>query len=50
MPKVSVIMPVYNGEKHIAEAIESVFAQTFEDWDFWIINEFGSNDHTVDIV
>ena len=44
MPKVSVVMPVYNGAKHIREAIESVLEQTFSDWDFWIINEYGSND------
>ena len=50
MPKISVIMPVYNGAAHIREAIESVLAQTFTDWDFWIINEFGSNDGTVEIV
>ena len=50
MPKVSVIMPVYNGAKHIREAIDSVLAQTFQDWDFWIINEFGSNDGSAEIV
>lgn len=50
MPKVSVIMPVYNGEKHISEAIESVIAQTMTDWDFWIINEFGSVDRSAKIV
>ena len=50
MPKVSVIMPVYNGAKHIREAIDSVLAQNFQDWDFWIINEFGSNDGSAEIV
>ena len=50
MPKVSVVMPVYNGAKHIREAIESVLAQTFSDWDFWIINEYGSNDGSAAIV
>ncbi len=50
MPKVSVIMPVYNGAKHIREAIESVLAQTFQDWDLWVINEFGSNDGSAEIV
>lgn len=37
MPKVSVIMNCYNGEKYLREAMSSVFAQTFQDWEivFW---------------
>lgn len=37
MPKVSVIMNCYNGEKYLREAMDSVFAQTFQDWEivFW---------------
>ena len=31
--KISVIMSVYNGEEYLAEAIDSVFGQTFEDFD-----------------
>lgn len=50
MPKVSVVMPVYNGAKHIREAIDSVLAQEFADWDFWIINEYGSDDGSGEIV
>lgn len=50
MPKISVVMPVYNGAKHIREAIESVLAQTFTDWDCWIINEYGSDDGSAKIV
>lgn len=50
MPKVSVVMPVYNGAEHIREAIDSVLAQTFPDWDFWIINECGSDDGSAEIV
>ncbi len=50
MPKVSVVMPVYNGAKHIKEAIDSVLAQTFADWDFWVINEYGSDDGSAEIV
>lgn len=50
MPKVSVVMPVYNGAKHIKEAIDSVLTQTFVDWDFWVINEYGSDDGSAEIV
>ncbi|QTH42269.1 glycosyltransferase family 2 protein [Cohnella sp. LGH] len=50
MPKVSVVMPVYNGAQHLHESIESIQRQTFTDWEFIIINEFGSNDGSAEIV
>jgi len=37
-PLVSVVMPVYNGEKMLAEAIESVLAQTYPHFDVTIVN------------
>lgn len=39
MCKVSVVTSVYNCEKYIAETIESVINQSFEDWEFIIIND-----------
>lgn len=48
-PIVSVIMPVYNAEAYVGEAIESILAQTYIDIDFIIIND-GSVDSTADIV
>lgn len=39
MPKVSVIMPAYNAEKYIAEAIDSILGQTFTDLEFIILND-----------
>jgi glycosyltransferase involved in cell wall biosynthesis len=48
-PAVTVLMPVYNGEKYIHEAVESVLSQTFSDYEFLIIDD-GSSDSGMDIV
>ncbi len=48
-PRVSVIMPVYNGEKYLADAVESILTQTFTDFEFFIIDD-GSTDGTAEIV
>ncbi|HLO18487.1 MAG TPA: glycosyltransferase [Anaerolineales bacterium] len=44
-PRISVLMAVYNGEKYLGEAIESVLNQTFTDFEFIIIDD-GSIDST----
>jgi glycosyltransferase involved in cell wall biosynthesis len=44
MPKVSVIMSVYNGEKYLAEAIESILGQSFRDFEFIIIDDASRDD------
>ena len=49
MPLISVIIPVYNGEKTIRETIESVLSQTFTDFELIVIND-GSQDATLQIV
>lgn len=43
MPEVSVIIPVYNGEAFLREALESVFAQDFDDYEL-IVADDGSTD------
>lgn len=48
MPKVSVIMPVYNAEKYLSEAIESVLKQTYLDFELILIND-RSTDHSKEI-
>lgn len=45
MPKVSVVLPTYNGEKYIRESIDSVIAQTFSDWELIIVDDC-SKDNT----
>ena len=49
MPKVSVLMSVYNGEKYLKEAIKSILGQSFKDFEFIIIND-GSIDKTEKII
>jgi glycosyltransferase involved in cell wall biosynthesis len=49
MPKVSVLMPAYNAEQYIGEAIQSILDQTFEDFEFIIIDD-RSTDHTWEII
>jgi len=49
MPKVTVLMPVYNGERYLWEAIESILRQTWTDFEFLIIND-GSMDKSREII
>lgn len=48
-PYVSVVMAVYNGERHLYETISSILSQTFTDFEFLIIND-GSTDSTAELL
>ncbi len=47
--KISIILPVYNGEKYIAKSIRSIISQSFQDWELLVIDD-GSIDSTENIV
>lgn len=38
LPRVSIVTPVYNNEDYIGECIESVLSQTYQNWDYTIVN------------
>ena len=44
MPRVSVILPVYNGEPYLAESIDCILGQTFADFELIIINDGSTDD------
>ena len=48
-PKLSIVMPAYNHQQLVGEAIESVLTQTFGDFEFIIIDD-GSTDNTADVI
>ncbi len=48
-PRISVVMPVYNGERFFSEAIESILNQSYRDFEFIIVDD-GSTDSTPDIL
>jgi glycosyltransferase involved in cell wall biosynthesis len=47
-PLVSIITPVYNGEKYLVKCIESILAQTYQNWEYIIVNNC-STDRTLEI-
>ena len=49
MEKVSVIVPVYNSEKYLAECISSVIEQTYKNWELLLIDDC-STDKSLDII
>ncbi|WP_162426757.1 glycosyltransferase family 2 protein [Pontibacter pudoricolor] len=49
MPALTVLMPVYNAEKFLSEAIDSILEQTFQDFEFIIIDD-GSSDKSASII
>ena len=49
MPEISVVMPVYNGEKYLQEQLDSILAQTYPNIEI-LIRDDGSKDATLEIL
>jgi glycosyltransferase involved in cell wall biosynthesis len=49
MPRISIILPSYNGSRYLREAIESCLAQTYQDWELILVDDC-STDSTSDIM
>jgi glycosyltransferase involved in cell wall biosynthesis len=49
MPKVSIIVPLYNGDRYIAQAIASILEQTYQDYEVAIVDD-GSTDDSLAIL
>ena len=47
-PLVSILISVYNGQKYLAECIDSVLSQTYQNWEYLIVNN-RSTDGTLDL-
>ena len=49
MPQLTILMPAFNAAPYIKEAVNSLLAQTFADYELWIIND-ASTDETLSII
>lgn len=49
MPKISIVIPTKNRANYILEALDSVFAQTFKDYEIIVVDD-GSTDETADVL
>ena len=50
MPKVSIIMPLNKGFHFMEQTFQSILGQSFTDWEFIIVSEFGGNDDSLEYV
>ena len=48
-PAVSVVTTVYNTERYVGEAVDSILAQTFSDFEYIVVDD-GSSDRSAEVV
>ncbi|MFA6185737.1 MAG: glycosyltransferase family 2 protein [Phycisphaerae bacterium] len=48
-PKISIIIATYNGGRYLSEQLESIFTQSYKDWQLFIRDD-GSSDNTSDVI
>lgn len=44
MARISIVLPTYNGQRYLAEALDSLLAQTFTDWELIVVDDCSSDD------
>lgn len=44
MPRLTIIMPVYNASRYIEEALKSILIQSFNDFELWIVDDASTDD------
>ena len=49
MPKLSIIIPVYNVEKYLPKCLESILGQSFKDFEIICVND-GSTDNSLQLI
>ncbi len=50
MAEISVVIPIYNGEQYLEEALNSIALQSFKDFEVILVCEYGTSDASLDIV
>ena len=49
LPLITVAMPIYNAGEYLVEAVNSIIAQTYTNWELYIIDD-GSTDDAIDSI
>ena len=49
MPKISIIVPIYNAEKVLKRCVDSILNQSYKNFELILIND-GSKDKSIDII
>ena len=47
MPKISIVLPCYNGEHFLSNSIDSIIKQTMQDWELIIVNDCSTDNSAI---